>query len=331
MIIAEIGLAHDGSIGIAHSFVDALAETGVDVIKFQTHIAEAESSKYEKFRVNFSYKDKTRFDYWKRMEFSLNEWKGLKEHIEKMGMEFMSTATCIESFELLEKIGVKRYKIGSGDTNNLLLLERISKTGKPIIISNGMTDNVELNKTMKFLKDKKSDISLLQCYTSYPTLPKHWELNKIPILKNKYKIPIGFSDHSGEIFSSIAATALGAEIIEFHVCLIKRMFGPDARSSLTINQVKDAVTGIKSVRESIKQNNIDKNNNSLVKIKNIFGKSLSLRCDKDIGQKILLNDLETTKPSDLGIPASDFGKILGKKVNRKIKKGDFLNYEDIKK
>ena len=330
MIIAEIGLAHDGSIGIAHSFVDALAETGVDVIKFQTHIAEAESSKYEKFRVNFSYKDKTRFDYWKRMEFSLNEWKELKEHVEKMGMEFMSTATCIESFELLEKIGVKRYKIGSGDTNNLLLLERISKTGKPIIISNGMTDNVELDKTMKFLKNKKSDISLLQCYTSYPTLPKHWELNEIPILKNKYKIPIGFSDHSGEIFSSIAATALGAEIIEFHVCFDKRMFGPDASSSLTIKQVKDAVIGIKSVRESIQQNKINKNSNSLVKIKNIFGKSLSLRCDKDIDQKILLNDLETTKPSGLGIPASDFGKILGKKVNRKIKKGDFLNYEDIK-
>ena len=136
-------------------------------------------------------------------------------------MEFMSTATCIESFELLEKIGVKRYKIGSGDTNNLLLLERISKTGKPIIISNGMTDNIELDKTMKFLKNKKSDISLLQCYTSYPTLPKHWELNEIPILKKKYNIPIGFSDHSGEIFSSIAATALGAEIIEFHVCFDK--------------------------------------------------------------------------------------------------------------
>tara|TARA_A100001011_G_scaffold70240_1_gene71840 strand:+ start:18973 stop:19974 length:1002 start_codon:yes stop_codon:yes gene_type:complete len=330
MIIAEIGLAHDGSIGIAHSFVDALAETGVDIIKFQTHIAEAESSKYEKFRVNFSYKDKTRFDYWKRMEFSLNEWKGLKEHVEKMGMEFMSTATCIESFELLEKIGVKRYKIGSGDTNNLLLLERISKTGKPIIISNGMTDNIELDKTMKFLKNKKSDISLLQCYTSYPTLPKHWELNEIPILKKIYKIPIGFSDHSGEIFSSIAATALGAEIIEFHVCFDKRMFGPDAKSSLTINQVKDVVIGIKSVRESIQQNKIDKNSNSMIKIKNIFGKSLSSRCNKDIGEKILLNDLETKKPSGMGIPASDFGKILGKKVNRKIKKGDFINYEDIK-
>ena len=151
MIIAEIGLAHDESIGIAHSFVDALAETGVDVIKFQTHIAEAESSKYEEFRVNFSYKDKTRFDYWKRMEFSFNEWKGLKEHVEKMGMEFMSTATCIESFELLENLGVKRYKIGSGDTMNLLLLERIASTGKPIIISNGMTDNKELDKVINFL------------------------------------------------------------------------------------------------------------------------------------------------------------------------------------
>jgi len=331
MIIAEIGLAHDGSIGIAHSFVDALAETGVDVIKFQTHIAEAESSQHEKFRVNFSYKDKKRIDYWRRTEFSFDEWKGLKDHVEKMGMEFMSTATCIDSFELLEKLDVKQFKVGSGDISNFLLLERISKTKKPIIISNGMATDKELDKTIEFLKTKGADIKLLQCYTSYPTNPEQWGLGEIPKLRDRYNIPIGFSDHSGEIFSSIAATTLGAEIIEFHVCFDKRMFGPDAKSSLTISQVKDVVIGIKSVRKSIQQNKIDKNSNSMIKIKNIFGKSLSSRCNKDIGEKILLNDLETKKPSGMGIPASDFGKILGKKVNRKIKKGDFINYKDIKK
>jgi N-acetylneuraminate synthase len=331
MIIAEIGLAHDGSIGIAHSFVDALAETGVDVIKFQTHIAEAESSKYEKFRINFSYKDKTRFDYWKRMEFSLSEWKGLKEHVEELNMEFMSTATCIESFKLLEKIGVKRYKVGSGDTNNFLLLERISKTGKPIIISNGMTGHRELDKTMKFLKNKKNDISLLQCYTSYPTLPKHWELSEIPILKKKYKIPIGFSDHSGNIFSSLAATALGAEIIEFHVCFDKKMFGPDAESSLTINQVSTLVAGINDIRNSLKSTKINKNDKKLKSVKDIFSKSLALKNDINKGAKISINDLESKKPANMGIPAHNFKKVLGKKLKKNMNRGEFLNLKDIEK
>jgi len=331
MIIAEIGLAHDGSIGIAHSFVDALAETGVDVIKFQTHIAEAESSKYEEFRVNFSYKDKTRFDYWKRMEFSFNEWKGLKEHVEKKGMEFMSTATCIESFELLENLGVKRYKIGSGDTMNLLLLERIASTGKPIILSNGMTDNKELDKVINFLEKKKNHITLLHCYTAYPTLPEHWDLSEIPLIEKKYKIPVGFSDHSGNIFSSLAATALGAKVVEFHVCFDKNMFGPDTKSSLTIKQVKKLVQGIKAIRKSLSSKKINKNIKSLKKVKDMFGKSIAIREDKNIGDTIFLKDLESKKPAGLGIPCSEYQLILNKKVTNKLEKGDFINYKDLSK
>ncbi len=329
MIIAEVGMAHDGNINIAHSFIDALANTGVDVVKFQTHIAEAESSKYEEFRVKFSHKDKTRFDYWKRTEFSFNEWKELKNHVEELNMEFMSTATCVASFELLEELGVKRYKVGSGDTFNLLLLERIADTGKPIIISNGMTDIKELDKTIKFMKAKKNDITLLQCYTSYPTMPEHWNLNQIPILMDRYKIPVGFSDHSGDIFSSLAATALGAQVIEFHVCFDKRMFGPDSTSSLTIDQVKNAVVGIRDIRESLNSKKVDKNKKKMKKIKNIFGKSIALKCDKDAGTIISLNDLESKKPSKKGIPTNEFTKILGKKIKHKMKKGAFLNYKDI--
>jgi len=245
-------------------------------------------------------------------------------------MEFMSTATCIESFDLLEKIGVKRYKVGSGDTNNYLLLEKISSTGKPIIISNGMTSEKDLDKTISFLKNKNNNISLLQCYTSYPTLPQQWGLNEISLLKDKYNIPIGFSDHSGNIYSSLAATALGAEIIEFHVCFDKEIFGPDTKSSITINQVKNLVVGIKEIKDSLSAGRINKNDKKLKSIKDIFSKSIALKRDLKKGVKLSINDLESKKPANMGISAEKFKNILGKHLKRDMLKGEFLNLKDIK-
>ena len=129
-IIAEIAQAHDGSLGLLHSYIDALAETGVDAVKFQTHIAAAESSEFEQFRVPFSYVDKTRFDYWKRMEFTAEQWGGIKQHCENRGVEFISSPFSIAAVELLEKLNVKRYKIGSGEVSNTLLLDRIAPNKK---------------------------------------------------------------------------------------------------------------------------------------------------------------------------------------------------------
>jgi len=122
LIISEIAQAHEGSPGIAHSYIDALAECGVDAVKFQTHIAEAESSNQEQFRVNFSYEDTTRFDYWKRMEFTAEQLAGLKDHCEQKKIEFISSPFSIAAVEMLERLGVKRYKIGSGEMINHLML-----------------------------------------------------------------------------------------------------------------------------------------------------------------------------------------------------------------
>ena len=121
-LIAEIGQAHEGSLGILHSYIDALADTGVDAVKFQMHIAEAESSAFEPFRVKFSLEDATRFDYWKRMGFTFEQWKGIKEHCDAVGLEFMCSPFSNLAVDWLEELGVKQYKIGSGEVNNLLLL-----------------------------------------------------------------------------------------------------------------------------------------------------------------------------------------------------------------
>ena len=152
--IAEIGQAHEGSLGILHSYIDALATTGVHAVKFQMHIAEAESSVYEPFRVKFSKEDNTRFDYWKRMEFSLEQWKEIKKHCDDVGLDFICSPFSNLAVDWLEEIGVHTYKIGSGEVNNLLLLEKICATRKPIIISSGMSSFDELDKTVDFLKNK---------------------------------------------------------------------------------------------------------------------------------------------------------------------------------
>ena len=314
-IIAEIAQVHDGSLGIAHSYIDALADTGVNAIKFQTHIAEAESSSYEKFRTPFSYEDCSRYDYWKRMEFTEEQWMGLKNHCDDKGVEFISSPFSNKAVELLERIGVKRYKIGSGEVSNLLILEKISRTGKPILLSSGMSSFEELDKTVSYLRDKEIDISIFQCTTSYPTGAGEWGLKLIPKLIKRYNLPIGFSDHSGDIFSCLAATALGCSLLEFHAVYDKKMFGPDSKSSLTIDQIRKLVNGVKQIKTDIKTyENLKIDNSKFENLKSIFEKSLSVNKNLKKGDMIKFEDLESKKPSDKGISASEFHSVIGKKI-----------------
>jgi N-acetylneuraminate synthase len=328
-LIAEIGQAHDGSLGILHSYIDAVASTGVNAIKFQTHIAEAESSEFEPFRVKFSYEDNTRYDYWNRMSFTLDQWVGIKEHCEKAGLEFMSSPFSNCAVDLLEKLNIKRYKIGSGEVSNFLMLERIAKTGKEIILSSGMSSFDELDKTVAFINKHKINYSILQCTTSYPTKAENVGLNVIPELRKRYNVPVGLSDHSGEIYPSLGAVALGADILEFHAVFDKRMFGPDATSSLEIDQIKELVKGVRFLEASL-SNPVDKSDSSkFTELKAMFGKSLSVNKDLRKGAAIQIEDLESKKPSGYGIPASMYEQVIGKKLSKDLSKYSFLKEEDI--
>lgn len=328
-IIAEIGQAHEGSLGILHSYIDALAETGVDAIKFQTHIAEAESSQYEPFRVKFSYEDHTRFDYWKRMNFSLEQWRGIKEHCDEAGVEFVSSPFSNAAVDLLETVGVSRYKIGSGEVNNLLMLEKIAPTGKPVILSSGMSSYDELDESVAFLRERNVDVSILQCTTAYPTKPEEWGLNVIDELKSRYGLPTGFSDHSGDIFACLAATARGAQILEFHAVFDKRMFGPDAKASMTIDEIARLVEGVRAIETSL-NHPIDKSDNTrFAELKGIFEKSLAVNKALKVGHVITFDDLEAKKPKGYGIDASQYQSVIGKTLNKDLKQWDFLTKDDI--
>lgn len=328
LIIAEIAQAHDGSLGMAHSYIDALAATGVDAIKFQTHIAEAESSEYEEFRVKFSYQDVTRYDYWKRMEFSLEQWAGLKTHCDDLGVEFISSPFSSQAVDLLEKIGVKRYKVGSGEISNYLLLDKLGRIGKPIILSSGMSDLEEITETIDFLKQFQVDLSLLQCTTAYPTLPEQWGLMEIPKLKQQFNIPIGYSDHSGRIEASIAALALGASLFEFHAVFDKRMFGPDSKASLEIDQISNLVLSIRNLEKSFDADYSKNDVDAYQGIKKMFGKSLAVNKDLPLGHVLKEEDLESKKPGDRGISAKQYRDFLGKKLIVGKKKWDFIVSSD---
>ena len=328
--IAEIGQAHDGSLGLAHSYIDALKNSGVDALKFQIHIAEAESSIKEKFRKKFSYKDKSRIDYWRRIEFSEKEWLELKKHCEYNKLQFIASPFSLAAVNLLKNIGQNVFKIASGEVNNYLLIDRIIQQKNEIILSSGLSNFKELDDTVKRIKRKKIKLSVLQCTSSYPTKLNNIGLNVINEIRKRYKTLSGLSDHSGNSNILLAATALGADLLEFHVTFDKKSFGPDSSSSIEVNKVGELITGIRDIKECI-NNPVDKNklktNNQL---KKIFSKSMSINKDIKKNHVIKSNDLETKKPGGQGINSKDYLRIIGKKTKKMIKKNSFLKYEDLK-
>lgn len=328
-LIAEIGQGHDGSLGSAHAFVDAVSGAGVNAIKFQMHIADAESSLAEPFRVKFSKQDATRFDYWKRMEFTAEQWAGIKAHCDMAGIEFFASPFSVAAVNLLENLDVRRYKIGSGEVTNLLMLDRIARTGKPIVLSSGLSTFDDLDQAVAFLRPFGNEISLLQCTTSYPTRAADLGLNVIGELRARYKIPVGFSDHSGTIFALIAAVARGAELLEFHVIFDRRQFGPDSTSSIEVRELEDLVRGVRFVSEAI-ASPIDKSQLQVAPdLRRIFGKTLAVNGDLPTGHQLRLEDLESKKPGDCGIPAAEFRRVVGRTLSRALRQWDFLSDSDL--
>ena len=285
LIIAEVAQAHDGSLGFAHSFIDLVHEAGADAIKFQTHIAEAESTLDEPFRIKFSKEDKTRFEYWKRMEFSFEEWLGLKKHADEKGLIFLSSPFSIEAFELLNKIDIPAWKIASGEVSNFHLLKLMASTEKPILLSSGMSSYNQIDNVFNFLEHiGVKDLGIFQCTTRYPTPYEEIGLNVIDDFKSKYEIPVGLSDHSGDIIPSIVAMGLGASMIEVHIAFHDGQFGPDTIASLNPSKLKELCRA-RNVIKVLKNNNVNKNTmaKKLEKLSSLFGKSIALKKSQPAG------------------------------------------------
>lgn len=322
--IAEVGQAHDGSLGMLHSYIDSFALTGINAMKFQMHYADAESSSHEPFRINFSYQDKNRYDYWKRMEFTFEEWIGIKKHCEEKNIEFICSPFSIKAFNYLEKLGVKKYKIGSGEIRNFLLLDKINNTKKPVIFSNGLANDEDIQNCINRLNDS-NEVTILQCTTEYPSPLNKTYINEIPRLKNKFGLNVGISDHSGTIYPSLYAYALGASVFEFHICYDKMQFGPDSSSSLNINDCQDLIKSLNSFYILGKSSIPNKFNS---KSAQIFGKSLTYVKNLKKGHSLEIDDLETTKPYGRGIPPSEYKSLLGLKLCKDVEANNFISRND---
>ncbi|CCH49913.1 N-acetylneuraminate synthase family protein [Pseudodesulfovibrio piezophilus] len=327
-IIAEIGLAHDGSLGMAHSYVDAVADAGADAIKFQTHIAEAESTSNEQFRINFSYEDATRFDYWKRTGFTFEQWDGLFAHAQERGLTFLSTPFSTTAVHWLDKIGVRGWKVGSGDLGNWELAEALAHTGKPVIFSTGMSSWDEIEDVIAFCTERKMDMALLQCTSKYPAPLKDVGLNVIDRLQNDFGIISGLSDHSGTVFPSLAVMARGVAIVEFHVVFDKRMFGLDTKASLTLDELAFVVEARNAFHSMGSE--VDKNTTAqeMGKMRKLFGRSLALRHDLAKGAILTEEDLCLKKPGS-GIPHKELVNLIGKPLTRAVPASRLLCIEDI--
>ncbi|MGN6385940.1 MAG: N-acetylneuraminate synthase family protein [Verrucomicrobiota bacterium] len=329
LIIAEIAQAHDGSVNIAHSFIDSIAEAGADAVKFQTHIAAAESSPQEQWRVPFSKQDASRYDYWKRMEFTPEQWRGLKEHADARGLMFLSSPFSLQAIELLSGLGMQAWKIASGEVRNELLLNAILKTKQPVLLSSGMSSWEELSQSVQVIRDAGVPLLLFQCTSAYPCPPERVGLNIISEMRERFDAPAGLSDHSGNIWPSVAAVTLGAKAVEVHVTWDRAMFGPDAVASVTFQELKQMVNGIRSI-ERMLTNPVDKEREAaaMTNMRQMFGQSLAAARDLQAGSAIQVEDLTSKKPL-VGIPASDFAKVLGRKAGRLIRKGEFLQQADL--
>ncbi len=329
-IIAEVAQAHDGSLGSAHAFIDAAARAGADAIKFQTHIADAESTVHEPWRVKFSDQDETRYDYWKRMEFSAEQWAGLKQHADEAGLLFLSSAFSLQAVELLKKVGVAGWKVASGEITNSDMISAMAQTRQPMLISTGMSDFAEIDTAVACVKQHDAPLCVFQCSTQYPSPPERIGLNVIPEIRSRFACAAGLSDHSGTIYPGLAAAAHGIEALEVHITLSRDAFGPDVVASLTPEQLTQLVEGVRFI-ETMRANPIDKSSipASALENRKIFLKSVVAQCDLPAGTKIEREHLAAKKPGN-GVPADALPDFVGRTLARAVTRDQLLSFDDLK-
>ena len=329
LIIGEVALTHDGSLGLAHAFVDAMATAGADAVKFQTHIAAAESTPSEPFRVTFSRQDATRYEYWKRMEFTEEEWRGLADHARERGMLFLSSPFSVQAIELLDRIGMPIWKVASGETSNATLLDRILDLRTPVLLSTGMSPIEEIDAAVARVRARHVDVGVFQCTTAYPCPPEKIGLNLIPFYRERYGCWVGLSDHSATIYPGLAGAALGMDMLEVHVALSREMFGPDVIASVTTAELRALVDGVRFI-ERMRANPVDKNASAqeMAPVRTLFTRSLVARADLPAGTVITREHLAIKKPGT-GLSPDRLEDIIGRRLARAVTADQLLAMEDI--
>lgn len=328
-IIAEIGINHNGKLPIAKRLIDVAVESGANAVKFQKRSLR---NLYKSDVLDDPNSDsqgvEILINILKEVEFDESQYREIKEYCKEKKISFLCTPWDTPSVDFLEKFGVAAYKISSADMTNLPLIDYVSKTKKPIIISTGMSTMDEIERTVNFVKKREIPFVLLHCNSTYPAPIDSLNLSLMDILKTKFNVPIGYSGHEPGIIPSLAAANMGAVLIERHITLDRTMEGIDQAASLEPNEFKNLV---KYIRESevARGRPIKKMTRGEILQREVLGKSVICSTDIDIGDIFSENNLEVKSPAK-GLSAQFFYDILGKRSSRKIKKGQYILVNDLK-
>jgi len=329
LIIAEAGVNHNGDIAKAYDMIDAAADTGVNIVKFQTFSAERLVTKTA---VKAAYQEKnspeydSQYDMLKALELSRDEFSKLKSKCNSRDIEFLTTGFDISDLEFIASIDLPRLKIPSGEITNLPYLRYIGKFGKPIILSTGMSTLSEVGAALQVLEDagtNRSQITVLHCNTEYPTPFEDVNLKAMLTLKNEFGVDIGYSDHTLGIEVPIAAAALGATVIEKHFTMDKRLPGPDHRASLEPNELKLMVTAIRNIEMSLGDG---KKVPSKSEKKNISVARKSIVASKDIkeGEVFTESNITTKRPGG-GKSPMEWDAYIGCMATRNYKPDEMID------
>jgi N-acetylneuraminate synthase len=325
LIIAEVGSVHDGSFGNATRLIETAAACGVDAVKFQTHIPEAETLPDAPMPPYF--KGEPRFEYFQRTGFTLEQWVALKACCDQNGVIFLSSPFSEEAVDLLEKVGVAQYKIPSGEVTNLPMLEVVAATGKPILLSSGMSSWDELDRAVDTVRKLNPNLTVLQCTSEYPCPYENVGLNVMVEMAERYQTPVGLSDHTLTNYASFAAVVLGATVIEKHFTFSRAMYGSDAPHSLEPDELKDLVEGVRAI-ETMMAAQVDKTETtSYQHMKDIFEKSLVAEVDIPAGT-VLTREMVGIKKPGTGISAARLNEFLGVRLASSVKAGELLREAD---
>ncbi|MCF6463983.1 N-acetylneuraminate synthase [Clostridium sp. Cult1] len=329
-VIAEAGVNHNGDISIAKKLIDKAFEAGADAIKFQTFKAEnlvtreAPKAEYQKETTG----DGNQFQMLKKLELSFEEHIILKEYCIEKSITFISTPFDFESVDLLEKIGVPLYKVSSGDLTNLPLLSYIASKNKPIILSTGMANLGEVEEAVETIFETgNKNLVLLHCTSNYPTVYEDVNLRAMLTMKEAFKLPVGYSDHTIGIEVPIAAVALGAKVIEKHFTLDKTMEGPDHKASLEPDELKIMVNSIRNIERAM-GDGVKRCTENEKNTKRVARKSIVASKDIMKGETIKLNDINFKRP-EFGLKPKYVKLIIGKQARRNIKENEFILFDDL--
>ena len=329
-VVAEVAQTHEGSLGNAFAFAGVARDCGADAVKFQTHIAAEESTPQEPWRVPFSRQDASRYEYWQRMEFTFDQWSALKAHCDDLGILFMSSPFSIKACEWLRELGMPIWKVASGEIHNELLLEWIMATGQPIILSTGLATPDEAVEAVRKVRARGNPVALLHCTTKYPTPAEQIGLNMLERFAAELAdIPVGLSDHSGTPFPAVVAAYLGASIVEVHLTLHEKMFGPDVSSSLTPSQLRELVAGVEMAWR-MRRSPVDKDAQlgGLHNERSIFGRSLYTNAEVPEGTVVTEQVLAYKKPGG-GLTYAERSALVGRRAVRTLPAHHKLSPDDV--